>query len=190
MQGTYYPLTWYTVHCKIRDYMDMSVQSALCTLCYLLLCLWSQNAGYIMLKPWNKTEISNVNRVKSCKFQAVVHTKNYAYTAHIGSGVTCDVTQIHEWVVNIHDQNSIAQGHFTNVICTPAKQWGMCDYMMLYYHWSNPEGYGHMNHIKSTKKCDVTTGKQSHTKPWPYVMGYGSGHETAAVLLPGFAISW
>ena len=35
---------------------------------------------------------------------------------------------MHEWVMNIHYKTWIAQGRFTNMILTPSKQWGMCDY--------------------------------------------------------------
>ena len=33
----------------------------------------------------------------------------------------------HEWGMNIHYQNWIAQGWFTNIIHTPLKQWGVCE---------------------------------------------------------------
>ena len=34
---------------------------------------------------------------------------------------------MHEWVMNIHYQTSIAQGRFINIIRTPSKQRGVCD---------------------------------------------------------------
>ena len=40
-----------------------------------------------------------------------------------------------EWVMNIHYQTWIAQGHFTNIIHTPWKQWGMCDRRSRSHHW-------------------------------------------------------